>query len=290
MAHNSEKDPITGVETTGHEWDGIKELNNPLPRWWLYILYACIIWSIGYWIAMPAWPTISSYSKGVLGYSQRASVAADIRQATDAQSVYRDAIAAKDLQAILDDPELLEFALAGGRAAFGDNCAPCHGTGAQGFVGYPNLNDDDWLWGGTLDDIHTTLKYGIRAENDDTRFNEMPAFVRDGLLDRTQAQEVLAYLLALNNREHDTAAAEAGEAVFAENCVACHGEDATGLQEMGAPNLKNGLWLHGGEDDAVLYDIIANGRNGVMPAWEGRLDDNTIKQLVIYVHSLGGGQ
>ncbi|MEM7173337.1 MAG: cytochrome-c oxidase, cbb3-type subunit III [Pseudomonadota bacterium] len=289
MASEFEKDPVTGIETTGHEWDGIKELNNPLPRWWLYVLYATIVWSIAYWVAMPAWPTVSSYTKGLLGYSQRERVAADLRQAVESQSMYLDRIATSGLQTILDDPELLEFSLAGGAAAFGDNCAPCHGTGAQGFLGYPNLNDDDWIWGGTLEEIQATLKYGIRADHEDTRFSEMPRFLKDEILTRDQVRAVVAYVMALNDRAHDSGLAETGSIVFAENCAACHGEDAKGSREFGAPNLTNGIWLYGGEE-AQIYDMIANSRKGVMPAWEGRLSDETIKQLVIYVHSLGGGQ
>lgn len=289
MAGKKETDAITGTETTGHEWDGIKELNTPLPRWWLYVLYATIIWSIGYWIVMPAWPTVSSYTKGVIGYSQRATVAQTIEEAREAQSEYRNALRDTELAAIQEDPTLLEFAMAGGQAAFGDNCAPCHGSGAQGFVGYPNLNDDDWIWGGTLDDIHHTIRYGIRSNHDETRFNEMPAFVRDGILDRNQAQDVVAYVLSLNGQDSTIGNAEQGAVLYEENCAACHGEQGEGIQELGAPNLTNGLWLYGGDEQALL-ETISNSRNGVMPAWVGRLDDETIKQLVIYVHSLGGGQ
>ncbi len=289
MAHNGEKDPISGVETTGHEWDGIKELNNPLPRWWLYVLYATIIWSIGYWIVMPAWPTISSYTKGAIGYSQRAKVAGELEKAAEAQSVYRDKIANSDLQGIMADHELLEFSLAGGGAAFGDNCAPCHGSGAQGFKGYPNLNDDNWLWGGTLDDIYTTLKYGIRSDHDETRFNQMPAYGTDGILDRAQIRDVVQYVLALNGQDHNAKQSAAGKTIFEEQCVACHGEGGEGIQEMGAPNLTDNIWLYGGTPEEI-HKTVAESRNGVMPAWVDRLSDETLKQLSVYVHSLGGGQ
>ncbi|MHA1523289.1 MAG: cytochrome-c oxidase, cbb3-type subunit III, partial [Alphaproteobacteria bacterium] len=193
-----EIDKVTGQETTGHEWDGIMELNNPLPRWWLWVLYASIVWSIGYWIVMPAWPLISSHTKGMIGYSQRLVVARSLDAAKQAQSVYLNKITEADLSAIKADAELLRFSLAGGEAAFGDNCAPCHGRGAQGSTGYPNLNDDDWLWGGTLDDIHLTLKVGIRSSHRDTRDNAMPAFGRDEILKPGQIADVAEYVLAIS--------------------------------------------------------------------------------------------
>ena len=278
------------TETTGHEWDGISEYNNPLPKWWLYTFYATIIWSIGYWIVMPSWPLISDHTKGVIGYSQRATVAKNIADAKAAQSVYLSRIAELQPAAIIQDPELFTFALAGGKAAFGDNCAPCHGSGAQGFVGYPNLNDDDWLWGGSLEAIETTIRYGIRSNHDETRSNEMPAFLTDEILSRAEVRQVTDYVVALS--DPDRAAAEAaprGAEIFAEQCAACHGEDGRGIAELGAPNLADPIWLFGG-DPAAIYDTIATSRNAMMPAWEGRLSPATIKQLTIYVHSLGGGE
>lgn len=289
MAEQKRTDDVTGYETTGHEWDGIEELNRPLPRWWLYVLYATVIWSIGYYFFYPAIPLVNDYTKGLLGYSQRESVAQQLAAAKEAQKHWRDQISTMELAAIKDDPELLRFAVAGGQAAFGDNCAPCHGTGAQGFVGYPNLNDDAWLWGGTLEAIHTTLLHGIRAENDDTRMNDMMAFGRLQILTREQINDVTEHVLALSGQDHDVAAAERGATVFEENCVACHGEGGVGNQELGAPNLTDVIWLYGGSRQAIRESVY-NGRAGVMPAWEDRLDPVTIKQLAIYVHSLGGGE
>ncbi len=284
-----EIDDVTGVETTGHEWDGIKELNKPLPKWWLWVLYATIIWSVAYWIAMPSWPLVSNYTKGLLGYSQRSVVANSIADARAAQSQFLERIAATDLAGIKADPELLQFALAGGQAAFGDNCAPCHGRGAQGFVGYPNLNDDAWLWGGTLDDIHHTLNVGIRSGHPDTRDNAMPAFGRDQLLEPAQISDVTDYVLSLSGLDADKEAAERGKVIFEEQCAACHGEDGKGMTELGSPNLTDGIWLYGGTRDDIT-DVIRNSRAGVMPAWDGRLSPETIKQLAVFVHSLGGGQ
>ncbi len=289
MVTQVEKDEITGTDTTGHEWDGIKELNTPLPRWWLWVLYACIVWAIGYWIAMPAWPMLWGYSTGVIGYSQRATVAAQIEQANAVRAVYRDKVSVASLEEIKSDPELLEVALAGGRAAFGDNCAPCHGSGAQGFKGYPNLNDDAWLWGGTLDDIHTTVAFGIRSTHEDTRVNDMPAFLRDEVLSRAEVAQVADYLLSLSGAAPEGAEIAAGKVIFDDNCAACHGPEAQGMAELGAPNLTDPIWLYGG-DRSTLIETISYSRAGVMPAWTGRLDAVTIKELAVYVHSLGGGK
>ncbi len=276
-------------ETTGHEWDGIQELNKPLPKWWLYTFYACIVWAVGYWILYPTWPLISSHTAGYLGYSQREVVAEDLAQAQAEKAGFRDRIAASDLETIQSDPELLNFALAGGAAAFGDNCAPCHGRGAQGAIGYPNLQDDAWLWGGSLDAIHHTIQYGIRAEDAETRNSQMPAFGKLGMLKPDQVSDVAEYVLSLSGNEGDEEAAERGQALFATNCAACHGPEGQGNQALGAPNLADELWLYGG-DKATVVETITNSRSGMMPAWHERLDPATVKELAIYVHSLGGGE
>lgn len=289
MADRPEIDDVTGTETTGHEWDGIKELNSPLPKWWLYVLYACIVWSVGYWIAYPAWPMVSGYTQGVLGYSQRETVTRNIAEARAMQATSNEAIAKASVEEIKASPELLQFAMAGGRAAFGDNCAPCHGRGAQGAKGYPNLNDDDWIWGGTLADIHHTLLHGIRGNSGETRLSPMPRFGLDALLERAQISDLADYVLQLSGGEHDAAAAERAKPLYADNCAACHGEDGKGNRELGAPNLTDAIWLYGSER-ADIVKSIETGRGGVMPAWAGRLDESTIKKLTVYVHSLGGGE
>jgi cytochrome c oxidase cbb3-type subunit 3 len=285
----SGRDKTTDAATTGHEWDEIRELNKPLPKWWLWVFYATIIWSIGYWLVYPAWPLVSSYTHGLLGYSQRQRVAEQLEAAKAAQAVFRDKIAANDLQAIVNDPELLGFALAGGEAAFGNNCAPCHGRGAEGALGYPNLRDDDWLWGGTLEAIHQTIQHGIRADDPKTRSNQMPAFGRSGLLSEPQISDVAEYVLSLSGHAKDQEAIGRGSKIFANTCTPCHGTDAKGNQTLGAPNLTDEIWLYGG-DKATVTETIRNGRGGVMPAWAARLDPETIKELAIHVHSLGGGQ
>jgi cytochrome c oxidase cbb3-type subunit 3 len=289
MARRTQNQPAEPA-TTGHEWDGIEELNKPLPRWWLLTFYATIIWAVGYWLVYPAWPLVATYTKGFLGYSQREHVAEQLEAAKAAKAGYRDKIAASNLDAIVADPELLQFALAGGEAAFGDNCAPCHGRGAQGGFGYPNLRDDSWLWGnGSLADIHKTILHGIRANDPDTRTNQMPAFGRTGLLTEPQIADVAEYVLSLSGKATDQAAAARGAKTFAASCVACHGPDGKGNPDMGAPNLTDELWLYAGDKKTVM-ETIRNGRGGVMPAWGARLDPETVKELAIYVHSLGGGR
>jgi len=282
-------DSVTGVETTGHEWDGIKELNKPLPRWWLYTFYVCILWAIGYWIAYPAWPMLSGYTKGTLGYSQRATVANELRTAQAGQSGVRQKLVATPLGDVAKDPELLRFAIAGGSAAFQTNCAPCHGRGAQGFPGYPNLNDDDWLWGGKIDDIETTIMYGIRSGHKKARDQQMPRFGADKLLTEAQINDVAEYVLSLSGKSKEAASVAAGAQVFKEQCVTCHGDDGRGKTEMVATNLTDDIWLYGGTKAAIV-ESIQTGRGGAMPAWVGRLDPSTIKSLAVYVHSLGGGK
>ncbi len=290
MAGHNEVDAVTGVETTGHVWDGdLKELNKPLPKWWLYVLYACILWSIGYWVLYPAWPMVNSYSQGVLGYSQRGEVTKDVAAAKEAQAKFVSSIAERAPADIEKDSDLMEFVLRGGATQFGNNCAPCHGRGAQGFKGYPNLNDDDWLWGGTLENIEQTIRNGIRSGHADSHESAMPRFGIDQVLTPAQISDTASYVLSLSGTAGDAAAVERGKAVFTEQCVACHGEQAKGTIEMGAPNLTDGIWLYGGQK-ADVEETIRTGRGGVMPAWDGKLDPVTIKMLAIYVHALGGGK
>lgn len=266
-----------------------RSLTGHYQKWWLYTWYACILWSLGYFVFYPAIPMVGDYTRGLLGYSQRTEVAAQLADAKAAQGQWTGKIAAQSLSAIAADPDLLQFAVAGGKAAFGDNCAPCHGSGAQGSIGYPNLNDDDWLWGGTLEDIHKTIMFGIRSNHEDTRLNDMPAFGRDQILNRTQIGDVTQYVLGISKQAHDAEASKLGAVVFADNCVACHGEGGIGNRELGAPNLTDALWLYGG-DAASITRSVTLGRIGVMPAWVDRLDPVTVKELAVYVHSLGGGE
>lgn len=290
MSAHKEIDHVTGVETTGHVWDGdLKELNKPLPKWWLYVLYATIVWSIGYWIVYPAWPTLNGYTQGIWGYSQRAAATSDVAAAKAAQKKFTDAIASTPLADIAKNQELMQFVQAGGARAFGDNCAPCHGRGAQGAVGYPNLNDDDWLWGGSLDEIAATITSGIRSGAKDAHESAMPRFGIDGILQPAQINDAAEYVLSLSGGSTDKAAAGRGAAIFAEQCVACHGPEGRGTKDLGAPNLTDGIWLYGGRREDIVQ-TIRTGRGGIMPNWNTRLDPQTIKLLAVYVHSLGGGK
>ncbi|HVP83458.1 MAG TPA: cytochrome-c oxidase, cbb3-type subunit III [Rhizomicrobium sp.] len=284
-----EIDQHSGTETTGHEWDGIKELNTPLPRWWLGIFYACIVWAIGYWIVMPAWPMIHGYTHGLLNHSQRDAVTGAVKALQDARRAKEKELSVATLQQIQSNPDLQQFAIAEGRTVFGDNCAPCHGSGGQGARGYPNLNDDVWLWGGKLADIQHTITVGVRSTDPNTRQSQMPAFGRDGILKPEQVDDLTEYVVHLSGRPANAAALKRAGELFADNCAQCHGAQGKGDREFGAPNLTDNDWLYGPTREDI-HDQIWNGHGGVMPTWAGRLSPETIKSLAVYVHSLGGGE
>lgn len=289
-----ERDDHSGVETTGHEWDGIKELDNPLPRWWLWICYASVVWGVIYMIFMPAipgLPGLGDHTRGLRDHSERRNVAQAVAELEASRADHFAQLQqAGSIDAIESDPDLLGFAMAAGRSAFGDNCATCHGAGAQGAIGYPNLNDDVWLWGGTFEDIQHTIRVGIRTDHPDARYSQMPSFGRDELLNREEINQVADYVLTLSGREPETlASAEAGAEIFANQCSACHMEDGTGDRFQGAPNLADAEWLYGGQREQII-NTIWRGPYGVMPTWEGRLDDQTITALAAYVYFLGGGE
>ena len=280
------------VETTGHQWDGIEEYNNPMPRWWVWTFYATIVWGIGYTIAYPAWPLVTQATPGLLGASTRADVAAEIARVDAANAAIKERLIAADLNAIGADPELAAFAERAGAAVFRTNCATCHGAGAAGVqsLGYPNLLDDDWLWGGTMEDIYLTIAHGIRNTTDpEARYSEMPKFGADGILDDTQIAQVVEHVLAISGQEHDAALAAEGATVFAENCAACHMEDGSGDRAQGAPRLNDAIWLYGGTREAIT-ESVTYARFGVMPNWKTRLSEDEIRAVAFYVHSLGGGE
>lgn len=280
------------VETTGHSWDGIEEYNNPLPRWWVWVLYACIVWGIGYTIAYPAWPLINGATQGLLGQDSRIDSQKEYAEWDAKNGPIKEKLIATDLNAIKDDPDLAAYAERAGAAVFRTNCAQCHGAGAAGVqsLGYPNLLDDDWLWGGTMEDIHTTVTHGIRNTTDpEARYSEMPKWGVDELLDATQIDDVVEYVLKISGQEHDAAKAEAGMTVFVENCASCHTEAGTGDRTQGAPNLTDAVWLYGGSREAV-HQSVFYARFGVMPNWNARLSEDDIRAVSYYVHSRGGGE
>lgn len=307
MAQNpndkKEQDQLSGAELRRHEWDGIQELNNPLPRWWLWLFYITIIWSIGYWVVYPAWPTLSGSgerggTQGVMEWTQYKELDQQRAEIVKRRGEYLERFRTSDYEDIMNDPELYAFALAGGQAAFKENCATCHGTGGAGAKGYPNLNDDDWIWAGDLDGIYQTIKYGIRM-NEDARDSIMPSY--NDILSGDEIRRVSEYVQGLHTGEStiypqgltsDTLAdVSMGARLFYETCAACHGNDGRGNREIGAPNLADAIWLN--SKDGSIGEIMSQlkrPRHGMMPAWVDRLDENSLRQLTIYVHELGGGE
>jgi cytochrome c oxidase cbb3-type subunit 3 len=293
--HEKEIDEVSGTETTQHEWDGIKELNTPLPKWWLYTFYITIVWALIYTVFYPAWPLVNEATAGILGYTNRAAVHEAIEDHRAEQAVYTDRIAALDITEVVDDQDLFQFALSGGAAVFRNNCSQCHGAGAAGVqaAGYPNLRDDAWLWGGTLEEIRYTISHGIRNEQDpDARYSEMPAYGETGILTDEQIGQVADHVLSLSGQGEGS---EAGAEIYQANCAACHGPEGKGMTMMGAPNLADAIWLYGGSRERVI-ETITYSRFGVMPPWneeargaETGLTDSQLTQVAIYVHSLGGG-
>lgn len=285
MAADRERDAVTGTSTTGHEWDGIRELDTPLPSWWLYTFYATILFAVVWCVLYPAIPGVD----GLLGHTNRRDLAESLKSATDQQAPMVDRIRALPIEEVRKDAKLLAFSRIGGRAAFNNNCAACHQSGGAGARGFPNLADDEWLWGGSLADIEQTIRYGIRSEHDKTRISVMPRFGADGMMTPAQIDDVVEHVLALSRQPHDTAKATRGAALFVEQCAVCHQRDGSGNREMGSPALNDQIWLYGGSR-ADIRESIFYSRAAAMPPWEGRLDEATIKMLTLYVHGLGGGK
>lgn len=290
MVEHKRVDQPTGTETVGHEWDGIEELNTPLPRWWLWTFYASILFAIGYCIAYPAWPLLESATAGTLGWTSRGSLDKEMAAENAKRAPLVAALAALPVEQLPANAKLMQAAVEGGRSAFKVHCVQCHGSGAAGAKGYPNLNDDEWLWGGDLAAIEYTLAHGIRNPDvAETRTSQMPAFGRDGILNPAQVQDVVSHVRVLSGQEQASASARRGAALFAANCAVCHGADGKGSRALGAPNLADAIWLYGG-DRETLVQSVTNSRQGVMPAWKARLDPVTIKMLAAFVHARGGGE
>lgn len=290
MATDSKTQQRSKQQTTGHEWDGIEELNTPLPRWWVWIFYATIVWSIGYWVVYPSWPLISSYTSGTFGWSSRASVQEELESLKKLRAPLIAKLEKAKIEEILTNPDLLALARAQGRVTFQDNCAGCHGAGATGARGYPNLNDDEWLWGGKPDEIIASITYGIRSGHPKARTGSMPSFGRDGSLKMEEIVAVAEYVRTLSGlKPADNADLKRGASVYKAQCAVCHADNGKGRRDVGAPDLTDPIWLYGSDQKSIVEGIF-HGRGGVMPAWADRLDAITIKALAAYIHSLGGGK
>ena len=288
MAKNKRIDAPTGTSTVGHEWDGIEELDTPLPRWWLLTFYVCILISVVYVFLFPAIPLANSATRGFLGWSSHGQFESEMAAAAARRAPVAKALADIPIESLPANPQLMAAAIEGGRAAFKVHCVQCHGSGAAGSKGYPNLNDDDWLWGGDLATIQTTLTHGIRnPDHDETRISQMPVFGE--ILQPAEINSLVAYVRTISGQQKPDAASARGAALFDANCVVCHGPQGKGMRTVGSPNLTDGIWLYGG-DAATLRRTITYSRGGVMPRWNSRLDPVTIKMLAAYVYSLGGGE
>jgi len=286
-----ERDPHTGYLTTGHEWNGITELNTPVPKViWLFLI-STVIFAVGYWILMPTWPLGRTYTKGLLGDDQHQIVAQSVKQAALARTVWTDRIEKESFADIQKDAALMDVVRKTGHTLFGDNCAVCHGRIAQGGKGYPNLTTSSWLWGGTPEAIFETIRVGINSAHPETRTSQMPAFGKDGMLPRADIEKVIAFVRSLSpeTKGLDAATVAAGKELFAANCASCHGEDAKGNTEMGAPDLTDAYWIYGG-DQASLAATLWGGRQGHMPTWESRLSAIDRKILALYLVDLRSGK
>ena len=279
-----ERDPQTGYLTTGHEWNGITELNTPVPRIVYFFLIVTVLFSVIYWVLMPAWPIWSTYTKGLLGTDQRAVVSESLKSAALSRAVWVDQINNKPFAEITKDPQLMDFVRERGHTLFGDNCAACHGRDAKGGKGFPNLTTNSWLWGGAPETIAETIRVGINSDNSKSRVSQMPAFGRDGLLSRADIENVVAYVRSLSAPTPDVPADKlaAGKTVFAANCASCHGDDGKGSTELGAPNLIDHFWIYGGDPQSI-YTTVWGGRQGHMPTWEARLSPADRKILALYL-------
>jgi cytochrome c oxidase cbb3-type subunit 3 len=288
MADDVEKDAITGTDTTGHEWDGLRELDTPLPKWWLYVLYACIAWAAVMCLLYPSVPGIRGYWHGLLGYSTRKQVMVDWHAMQARHTDAMSQIAKENIGDVAKDPKLMETALQAGRITFANNCQPCHGQNGTGRVGYPALGDDVWLWGGKLGDIETTVTHGVRSADPDARQSMMPSF-GDGILKPPQIEDVANYVGVWWGVTPAGTDVSAGAKIFAGNCAVCHGDKGQGSRDFGAPPLNAQIHLYNGTHEAIVAQVT-HPRHGVMPNWNKRLDPGTIRSVALYVHSLGGGE
>lgn len=281
-----ERDPVSGYLTTGHDWNGIKELNSPVPRIVFAFMVVTHLYALVAWFLLPTWPLGQTFTKGLLGIDQKTAVTDDLAAANAARAGWTDALATLEFDAIRADPDLMARALATAGPLYGQNCQACHGADGIGGPGFPRLNDDIWLWGGTADEIATTLRVGINWTHPDTHYAQMPAFGRDELLTRAEISVLTDYVQTLGNGVIIDDPAE-GAVLFQANCAACHGEDARGVERSGAPNLTDADWVYGGDAASIRQTLIA-GRQGQMPSWQSRLTEAEIRAMALYVEGLAG--
>ncbi len=279
--HPREVDPVTGYDTTGHDWNGIRELNTPFPRIVIWALVLTFAYSVVAWVLLPAWPIGRDYTRGLLGLDQQAIATEGFRDLSAARQDWLAPFAAGDFAALEADPALLGAAMPAAARLFADNCAACHGTDGGGGPGFPVLRDDTWLWGGDPETVAETIRVGINGADPDTRVAEMPAF------DWLSRDERLALADWVAGLPGGTAADDAPAAeLFAENCSACHGERGEGGLMVGAPALDDASVIYG-QDAATVAATLLHGRRGVMPSWSGRLSPAEIDLLAVYVSRLG---
>ena len=288
-----EIDPASGRVTTGHEWNGIKELDTPVPLGILIFIVVTHVWALLWWVLMPTFPLGTTYTKGILDTDQRKIVEQDLTDAQAQRAARMKAIETSSYEDILANEDLMKLVRTTGHQLFGDNCAACHGADGRGRANYPDLTDEDWLWGGGPEKIAETMKIGINSTHQNTRVAQMPAFGRDAILDRNQVTNVATYVQSLSDPAVSTAQnieqMKAGREIFLTTCAACHGEDGKGNREVGAPNLTDQHWVYGGDLQTII-NTIHGGRQGHMPTWDERLTPAEIKILSLYVASLGTKQ
>jgi len=264
---NRKRDQQSTEQTTGHDFDGIEEYDNPLPAWWFYMFVITIVWGVGYLVIYPG---MGNYP-GLLGWTQLTQHEREVSRADAEYGALRDRYLAQPIEEIAADPAVRKM----GMRMFSNNCAQCHGGDAKGTYGFPNLTDDDWLYGGTPDDIVASITQGRQAA--------MPAW--GSIIGEQGVNDVTGYVMSLNGHSIDPARADAGKQVFQAYCVACHGANATGNTAMGAPNLTNGIWLYGGSAEQISH-TVRGGRNGRMPAHKDTLSEDKIHILAAYVYGL----
>ncbi|MBP2445347.1 cytochrome-c oxidase, cbb3-type subunit III [Rhizobium leguminosarum] len=287
-----EIDQITGRRTTGHIWNGIKELDTPIPRGVLLFLIVTHLFALLWWILLPAWPLGTTYTKGLIGGSQKQTVERKIVEAAASRVSWTEKIEKGSFDEIRADAQLMSKVNASGHQLFGDNCAACHGRDGKGGQNYPDLTDNDWIWGGEPDRIVETLTVGVNSRHSNSRVSQMPAFGADEMLDRKQVTDVAAYVYSLSNSassEERVGDIEAGREVFKTTCASCHGDNAKGKSDLGAPNLTDASWVYGGTLSRIV-ETVHGGRQGHMPTWDERLTPAEIKILALYVSGMGERQ